>query len=111
MRDMTQRQFREALVRYGMREAGFMGYVNVNVPGHHLEVSKMNAGSNRRAQLAYLLARREEQMRECDCGHMVIDHYYPVRDPQTNKLTHTACCRCDCGKQPPKPEQGDVVHD
>jgi hypothetical protein len=34
MRDMTKRQFREALKRHSMVEAGFMGYVNVNVPGH-----------------------------------------------------------------------------
>jgi hypothetical protein len=98
MRDMTQQQFRDALLRHGMKEMGFMGYVNVNVPGHHLEVSKYNAGTNRRAQLAYLLKCRDREMKECVCGHMKIDHGRPIRD-EAKKIVGWKCGSCgpnDC---------------
>jgi len=108
MRDMTQQQFREALKRHGMTEMGFMGYVNINIPGHHLEVSKLNAGTNRRAQLAYLLKCREREMEECACGHMKTDHHFPVCD-ENKKVVGTRCSKCECGVPAPKPEQGTLV--
>ena len=111
MRDMTEQQFREALKRYGMVEAGFMGYVNINIPGHHLEVSKLNAGSNRRAQLAYLLKCRDREMVECACGHMKIEHSVPMRDDQ-KKIVGWKCGQCECGSIliAPYKEQGMVLH-
>lgn len=97
MRDMTQRQFAEALARHGMREQGIMGYVDVGIPGHSLHVSKFNAGDNRRAQLAYLLRSKEREMEECECGHMRIEHYIPIRDEVTKKLTAGyRCQKCEC---------------
>lgn len=60
MRDITKRQFAEALRRHGMHWEGFMGYVNLGLPGRHTCVSVLNAGPNRRAQLAYLLREREK---------------------------------------------------
>lgn len=110
MKDMTQKQFRDALKRHGMVEAGFMGYVNVNIPGHHLEVSKLNAGTNRRAQLAYLLQCRDREMEECECGHPKFDHHFPVRDAITKKITGTRCSKCECGVPAPRPEEGTVLH-
>ena len=111
MRDMTQQQFAEALARHGMKEQGFMGYVDVGIPGHSLHVSKLNAGSRRRSQLAYLLAAKEREMAECKCGHPKLDHHFPVRDPQTKKITGTRCSKCECGVPAPPPEQGTVLRE
>ncbi len=68
VRDMTQAQFLAALKRHGWSEAGFMGYVNMPLPGGgSMNVSKLNAGSRRRDQLAYLLkARERHDQRERD---------------------------------------------
>lgn len=59
-RDMTRAQFLAALERHGMRPEGFLGYVDLGIPGHLIAVSRFNAGKNRRAQLAYLLRSREK---------------------------------------------------
>ena len=66
MRDMTERQFKQALERHGMTMAGFMGYVNVGPRENPsaLSVCRFNAGKNLRAQLAYLLAAREKLEKE-----------------------------------------------
>lgn len=58
MRDMTVKQFRAALKARGMKETGVMGYVTgpEEGPTKGLHVCKYNAGGNRRAQLAYLIA-------------------------------------------------------
>jgi len=91
-RDMSKQQFAEALARYGMREAGFMGYVNINVPGHHIEVSKWNAGDRRRAQLAYLLQNREKAMRECQrCGRIFEDHFKLGKDTNGRSVILRPC--------------------
>lgn len=66
MRDMTKRQFAEALKRYGMEPEGFMGYVRLNVPGHHICVSHWNAGPNLRAKLAYLIREQERRQAEAE---------------------------------------------
>lgn len=66
MRDMTKKQLADALKRHGMHWEGFMGYVNLGIPGHHVCVSVLNAGSNRRAQLAFLLRKREEWERQIE---------------------------------------------
>lgn len=63
-RDMTKAQFLAALQRHGMRWEGFMGYVNLGVPGRSICSSVYNAGMNRRAQLAYLLRERERYEKE-----------------------------------------------
>jgi hypothetical protein len=56
---MSKAQFRAALERHGMKPEGFMGYVDLGIPGHRICCSRLNAGSNRRAQLAYLLRERD----------------------------------------------------
>lgn len=59
MRDMSEQQFREALARHNMKYVGFMGYVEMGIEGQRTSVCRFNAGTNRRAQLAYLLERQE----------------------------------------------------
>jgi hypothetical protein len=59
-RDISEKQFRAALRSYGMTQQGFMGYVELGIPGHTVCVSHLNAGPRRRAKLAYLLSKREE---------------------------------------------------
>jgi len=59
MRDMTKKQFMQALERHGMKFEGFLGYVNLGVPGKHVAVSVHNAGPKLRDKLAYLLQQRE----------------------------------------------------
>lgn len=95
-RDMTADQFRAALKRYGMTEGGFLGYIDVNVPGHHLHVCRYNAGKRHRDQLAYLLAERDRSMRECKCGHMSIDHSFKHLNPQAGHGATWGCCRTEC---------------
>jgi hypothetical protein len=58
MRDMTERQFLQALERHGMKRTGFMGYVEIGIEGRRISVCRFNAGKNLRAQLAYLLAQK-----------------------------------------------------
>lgn len=59
IRDMSQRQFAEALKRHGMRRVGIMGYVEMD--GGKLAVSMYNANTlNRRKILAYLLKEKEK---------------------------------------------------
>lgn len=53
-RDMTEAQFRAACKRHGFKPQGFLGYYNL--PGTSTQVSVLNAGSNRRNQLAYLIS-------------------------------------------------------
>lgn len=60
IRDMSKKQFEEALERNGFKREGFMGYVNLGIEGQHVAVSHHNAGENRRAKLAYLLKKRAE---------------------------------------------------
>lgn len=60
VRDISEKQFDEALARHGMKREGFMGYVDLGIEGHHVAASHHNAGKNRRAKLAYLLAKRAE---------------------------------------------------
>lgn len=56
-RDLTQAQFDAACKRRGFISSGFMGYYDV---GHNTSVSVLNAGHNRRAQLAYLIAQAKK---------------------------------------------------
>lgn len=59
-RDMSKQQFVDALARHGMKLEGFMGYVDLGIPGHHIAASHHNAGPRFRSKLAYLLRTREE---------------------------------------------------
>lgn len=61
MKDMTVKQFCDALKRHGMTLTGVLGYVEV---GEGLAVSRFNAGYNRRRQLAYLLQEQEEHYKK-----------------------------------------------
>jgi len=65
-RDMSKRQFDEAAKRNGFTPEGFMGYYELGVEGHRCFVSIFNAGSNRRARLAYLLKKRDELLKELE---------------------------------------------
>lgn len=94
MRDMSEKQFNDALKRYGMRAGvGIFGYVNLNIPGHHIEASGLNGGDTRRGQLAYLL-----KQRECNCGHIAADHQRLTRD-ESGKLIARGCSKCDCSER------------
>lgn len=64
VRDMSKRQFREAVARHGFKAEGFMGYYDLGIEGHRCFVSVLNAGNNHRARLAYLLRKREELLAE-----------------------------------------------
>ena len=61
MRDMTQKQFERKMRGDGFEREGFMGYWKLPPPHDNTAVSCWNAGSNRRAQLAYMLKKVEEQ--------------------------------------------------
>lgn len=61
VRDMTQAQFDAALAKHGMQRTGFMGYVTVYRSARgSTSVYPGNAGTRRRAQLAYLLRERDK---------------------------------------------------
>lgn len=62
-RDMTQKQFDEALRKRGMKPYGFMGYVNI---GGNRKVSMLNAGPRRRDRLAYLIAHQNKYLAELE---------------------------------------------
>ncbi len=62
IRDMSKAAFVAAVESHGMTFEGFMGYVNLGLPGRHACVSHLNAGPNRRAKLAYLLARLDAEL-------------------------------------------------
>lgn len=63
MRDLTRKQFADALTRHGMKLAGFLGYVELGIDPE-VSVSRFNAGNNLRAQLAYLLAMKRKYGKE-----------------------------------------------
>lgn len=56
--DMTPKQFQAALSRHGMKDDVILGYVSMF--GGLLSVCRLNAGTNRRAQLSYLLAAKDK---------------------------------------------------
>jgi hypothetical protein len=60
-RDMTKRQFLNALAERGFRLQGFLGYVDL---GNGLHVSRLNAGNRLRDQLAYLIRSYERHEAE-----------------------------------------------
>jgi hypothetical protein len=53
-RDLTKKQFAEALERGSFVAQGFLGYYRLPIEGHNVCVSIWNAGTRRRDQLAYL---------------------------------------------------------
>lgn len=59
-RDLTKAQFAAKVKQHGMKFS-LMGYVEVT---DRCTVYRFNAGENRRAQLAYLLRRRDEYQAE-----------------------------------------------
>ena len=61
MRDMSKKQYRSALEKYGFKPTGFMGYYNLPEPCEKISVCSLNAGDNLRARLAYLLREYEKQ--------------------------------------------------
>ena len=57
-RDLTKAQFDAACARHGFTwDGGIFMYYDV---GHNVHVSILNAGTNRRAQLAYLIRESEK---------------------------------------------------
>ena len=67
-RDMTEAQFSAALERHGIGpRAGFLGYHSIELDAAtSLHVPAANGGSTRRAQLAYLIARKREAQQRHD---------------------------------------------
>lgn len=59
-RDLTQAQFLKACARHGFKPEWF-GFYSLG-PGTTAHVHAPNAGSPRRAQLAYLLREREKDL-------------------------------------------------
>ena len=64
IRDITKVQFDTYTKKYGFRKCGFMGYYTLPPPNDSTQVSVFNAGDNRRAQLAYLVAQAKKYERE-----------------------------------------------
>ena len=62
-RDMTRKQFKEACKKYGFKSDGFLGYFRLPGGKGSTSVSILNAGSNRRAQLAYLLQENDKAIK------------------------------------------------
>lgn len=58
-RDMSQKQFDEALKRRGM-EPWYLGYVQLSSEENFC-VNKFNGGTTRREQLAYLIAEQAKR--------------------------------------------------
>ena len=56
IRDLSKAQFDKYAKKYGFKKCGFMGYYTLPPPNENTQVSVFNAGDNRRAQLAYLVA-------------------------------------------------------
>lgn len=55
-RDLSKAQFEAAARKSGFTPAGFMGYWNLPEPFSNTSVCKLNGGTRRRSQLAYLMA-------------------------------------------------------
>ena len=68
MRDMTERQYKDALQRHGFSSEGFMGYYKLGTTGTH--VSVLNAGPSRRSKLAYLLAEYEKAQQRVESAQL-----------------------------------------
>jgi hypothetical protein len=64
IRDLTQAQFDAYVKKFGFEPTGFMGYYSLPKPNNHTQVSKFNAGDNRRAHLAYLIAQAKRYEKE-----------------------------------------------
>jgi hypothetical protein len=60
VRDLTEKQFRDALKRHGMTLEGVLGYVNIGIPEQHISVSMLNGGFKFRSRLAYLLREKDK---------------------------------------------------
>jgi hypothetical protein len=61
-KDLSYKQFMEALTRHGMKWTGVMGYVEI---GFGTSCSILNVpGKNNRRRLAYLLEKQEEAAKQ-----------------------------------------------
>lgn len=69
IRDLTKAQFDAYTKKYGFKACGFMGYYTLPPPNENTRVSVLNAGDNRRAQLAYLLLEAERYAKEKENRH------------------------------------------
>ncbi len=66
-KDMTQREFDKATAKHGLRGEGIMGYYAFDLPGGgQCCISKLNAGDNRREQLAYLLREKDKAIAKAE---------------------------------------------
>lgn len=60
-RDMTDKQFNDALARNGLKAVGFLGYVEYVYGRHNCSFSLPNCGStNKRRMLAYAIKQRDK---------------------------------------------------
>ena len=62
-RDMTEKQFKAACIKHGFKSDGCLGYFRLPGGKGNTNVSILNAGSNRRAQLAYLLKENDKAIK------------------------------------------------
>lgn len=73
-RDLTQKQFAEALAQHGFKSQGWvLGYYALP-NAQHVHVSALNGGKRRRDQLAYLLRENERQSRLLGAAFAKDDH-------------------------------------
>lgn len=60
-RDLTQAQFDKRCKEYGFKPIGFLGYYDIS---NGINISILNAGTNRRNQLAYLMRQKDKHERQ-----------------------------------------------
>lgn len=79
-RDMSEKQFKAALKRYGFSDVGYFGYVRLPPPST-TSVSILNAGERHRDQLAWLLqeAKHDSERREKEAAPVAAPR--PVAQP------------------------------
>jgi hypothetical protein len=66
-RDMSERQFLNALQRHGMK-VETSGYFNLGIPGQN-RWDKPPAALNKRAKLAHLIASKERALAKAEADH------------------------------------------
>lgn len=67
VRDLSHAQLMARIKKQGWTPTGFLGYVEMPLPGGgRASVSRLNAGPRRRDQLAYLMAEYRRLVKEAE---------------------------------------------
>ena len=61
-RDLSQAQFDAQIAKLGFKSQGFLGYYDLGLPNQRVCVSVLNAGDQRRDQIAYLKRLRNKKL-------------------------------------------------